>query len=165
MGLWAVRSCQNLIKAKIAAIHCLSPYFKWYVLGRSKLDANLFTFQFLPRSLFAYLRRIFQRLHLSWWLRDPLTLLSLVFYCPFLSPDLFQAPGTPASPHRASVITADKPEISLCQARKLSQLKMRAYLIPLWLVLFLLWSFVLGINDVNHLITAIGMTEEKKKKH
>lgn len=162
MGLWAVRSSQNLIKAKIAAIRCFSPYFRWFVLGRSELDANLFTFQFLPRSLFAYLWRIFQRLHLSWWLCDPLTLLSLFFYCPFLSPDLFQTPGTPAAPRKASVITADKPGISLYQMKKLSQLKMRVYLIPLRLVLFLLWSFVLGINDVNHLITAIGTIDEKK---
>lgn len=112
MGLWAVRSCQNLIKAKIAATHYFSSYFEWFALGRSKLDANLFTSQFLPRSLFAYLWRIFQRLHFSWQLCDPLTLLPLFFYCPFLSPDLFQTPGTPAAPRKASAITNDKVEVS-----------------------------------------------------
>lgn len=38
-----------------------------------------------------------------------------------------------------------------------------AYLVPLWLSLSLLQCFVLGINEVNHLNTAICTIDEKKK--
>lgn len=89
-----------------------------------------------------------------------------LFYYLFISTDLSKVLKLSARPQQEVLTIQRLPRLATLRSDQEDEpLQAAAYLVLLWLALSLLQCFVLGINEVNHLITAIHTIDEKKNNH